>query len=172
MVPSSNPRLTIEHAVAADLDAIADCWVELATDQRRHGSHVLPEANRRTMREILVTHRFVDGLLVARVDGVLAGFASFSVENGSLELDTTRGLLSNLYVRPAYRDRGIGTALLERVEDELEARGVETLRLEVMAANEAARRFYERAGYDRARVAMERSLGTSAKNDTHSREDG
>ena len=162
-------RLQIEPATRADLEAVADCWVALARDQREYGSHVLPEANRESILGLLSAHQFNDGLLVARLDGDLVGFATVAVEHGTFTLDATRGILSNLYVTPPVRGRGIGTALLERAQDTLEEQGVEVVTLEAMADNESARRFYRRHGYEPYRVAMERSLAD--ENDTHSKED-
>ncbi|SIR87377.1 GNAT family N-acetyltransferase [Natronorubrum thiooxidans] len=169
----NNSQPTIEYASQADIDAVADHWVRLARDQRAYGSFVRADDNRETMCEILAAHQVNDSLLVARIDDRPVGFASFTVEHGSLELDATRGHLSNLYVDPAFRDHGIGTALLEAVEDALVDRGVEVLLLEVMADNEDARRFYDRHGYDEFRVTMQRSLEgeDSSENDTHSKED-
>ncbi|RQG90319.1 GNAT family N-acetyltransferase [Natrarchaeobius halalkaliphilus] len=165
------PELTIEPAEADDIDGITELWVRLARGQRAYDSYVRPEANRSTMRETLAAHRATDGLLVARVGPDLAGFASFSIERGSLELDATRGTLSNLYVEPEYRDRGVGSALLHTAEETLAANGVEVLTLEVMATNEDARRFYRQRGYETFRVAMDRSLDDRPENDTHSKED-
>lgn len=159
----------IEPATAADLDSIVTHWVQLARGQQEYGSYILPEQNREAMHEILAAHSFDGRLLVARVDGTVAGFASFSVEQGSLSLSSTRGFLSNLYVRPAYRRQGIGTALLNAVEDALVERGADDLILETMADNEPARQFYRRAGYESFRVAMERSLSDQEENDTHSK---
>ncbi|WP_222919169.1 GNAT family N-acetyltransferase [Natrinema sp. SYSU A 869] len=171
-MPHNDPQPTIESASRADLDTLAELWVRLATDQRRHDSAVRPEANREAMRETLGAYLVNDGLLVARLDGAIIGFASVSIERGTLELDTTRGLLSNIYVEPAYRNRGIGTALLEAAEDSLVQRGADTMLLEVMADNESAQQFYRRKGYDEFRVTMGRSLEDRDENDTHSKEDG
>ncbi|RQG90516.1 GNAT family N-acetyltransferase [Natrarchaeobius chitinivorans] len=162
---------TIKPATPAELDAITELWVRLARDQRSSDSHVRAGENRATMRETLAAHQASDGLLVARLDGDLAGFASFSVERGVLELDSKRGVLSNLYVCPAYRDRGVGSALLEAVEVSLANRGVDVVLLEVMAGNVDARRFYRRSGYEAFRVTMARPLGNQSENDTHSKED-
>lgn len=180
--PDTDPR--IEFATEADLETLADDWIELAREQEGHGSHIVPDANREAIRDVLAAHQFSDGLLVARLPADdVAGFASFSIEQGMFTLDSTRGVLSNLYVKPSYRDRGIGTALLEEVEHALEERGATVVILEAMADNEAARRFYRRHGYDTYRVAMERSLersesgsnsnggSSSEENDTHSKED-
>ncbi|WP_226481976.1 GNAT family N-acetyltransferase [Natrinema amylolyticum] len=171
-MPHNDPQPTIELASRDDLDALAELWVRLAADQRRHDSAVRPESNREAMRETLGAYLVNDGLLVARLDDAIVGFASVSIERGTLELDTTRGLLSNIYVEPAYRNRGIGTALLEAAEESLVQRGADAMLLEVMADNESARRFYRRKGYDEFRVTMERSLADRKENDTHSKEDG
>ncbi|WP_265111405.1 GNAT family N-acetyltransferase [Halosolutus halophilus] len=162
----------IEPATPDDLETITELWVRLARGQREYGSAVRAAPNREAMRETLAAHLHADGLLVARVDGAIVGFASFSIERGSLELDATRGVLSNLYVEPAHRDRGIGTALLAAAEESLAARGAEELLLEVMADNEAARRFYRSQGYDSFRIGMSRSIADRSENDTHSKEDG
>ncbi|MFC4543575.1 GNAT family N-acetyltransferase [Halosolutus amylolyticus] len=162
----------IEPATRDDLETIAELWVRLARGQREYGSAVRAGRNRETMRETLGAHLHADGLLVARVEGTIVGFASFSIERGSLDLDTTRGVLSNLYVEPAHRGRGIGTALLTAVEAELADQGAETLLLEVMADNEDAREFYRTQGYDEFRIGMSRSIGDRSENDTHSKEDG
>lgn len=164
-----HPDILVEPATEDDLDALVEAWVDLAAEQSAYGSHVLPEVNRRTIRDVFTAHRFNDGVLVARADGRLVGFATFSVERGMFELDARRGTLSNLYVLPAYRDRGIGSVLLDAVEDALARRGVEVCTLEAMAGNEAARRFYRRQGYETGRVVMERRI-EGGQNDTHTKE--
>ncbi|PSP73828.1 N-acetyltransferase [Halobacteriales archaeon QS_3_64_16] len=57
--------------------------------------------------------------------------------------------LFRIYVVPGRWGEGIGTALLERVEEELEARGVSTYELAVLAANDVGVSFYEARGFDR-----------------------
>ena len=169
MPPNAQP--VVEPATPDDLDYLADCWVSLAREQRAHGSHIQADANRATIRTILAGHLSTDGLLVARLEGEIVGFASFSVERGSFELDASRALLSNLWVDPDYRNREIGGELLESVERTLRDRGVKICKLETMVGNDAGRRFYRRHGYERSRIAMERRLDEGRKNDTHSKDD-
>ncbi|MCU4925186.1 GNAT family N-acetyltransferase [Halobacteria archaeon AArc-dxtr1] len=163
--------VTIERARPSDLETVADLWVALAREQRTHESAVLPDTNRAAMREILASYRLDGGLLVARLDDEIVGFASLTVEQGTLELAEKRGILSNLYVLPKARNQGIGTQLLRAAEDALRDRGVDVLTLEAMAANEGARRFYRREGYEPRRVKMNRRLDEQAKNDTHSKDE-
>ncbi|MFP8956735.1 GNAT family N-acetyltransferase [Natrialbaceae archaeon A-CW3] len=164
--------ITIEPALPGDLEAVTELWVRLAANQRQQGSHVRAEPNRETMQALLGAHQVDGGLLVARDRESIVGFASFSVEHGSLELDCTRGLLSNLYVEPSRRGQGIGSQLLDAVESDLVDRGVDVVTLEAMADNESARQFYQQAGYTPFRVGFERRLVESTENDTHSKDEG
>jgi GNAT superfamily N-acetyltransferase len=68
-------------------------------------------------------------------------------------------LLDELYVVPAERGRGIGTALLKAAEEECRRRGSALLEINVDGEDVAARRFYERHGYvDRKSGQLEPEL--------------
>jgi GNAT superfamily N-acetyltransferase len=56
-------------------------------------------------------------------------------------------VLDELYVRPAMRDRGIGTDLLLRVIAEVRARGGGEMHINVDEVDIDTRRFYERHGF-------------------------
>jgi len=72
---------------------------------------------------------------IADVDGEIVGFAS---RDGAW--------LMNLYVKPGWTGRGIGSRLLATVLAEAAAI-TPVLRLSTFARNEGARRFYERHGF-------------------------
>jgi ribosomal protein S18 acetylase RimI-like enzyme len=137
-------------------DGLVDLWLSLAADQRAHGSRLLVEENEKRIRKSILYHVVNDTILVADDDG-LAGFVMFSVEDGGYEQDRHRGLIENLYVRPEYRNDGVGSALLEAAESHLRQDGVEAIALEVLAQNERAREFYDRHGYDTHRVELEKA---------------
>ena len=164
--------MQIESARPDDVDWLVDAWIRLAGEQRDYGSQVRVQANRKTMRPVLAAHQTNDTALVARLDGERVGFATYSVERGSIEMRHVQAVLSNLWVDPDHRDLGIGTALLRAVETDLEDRGVECCRLEVLASNDSARRFYRKNGYEPQRVTMRRPLDGGTKNDTHTKDDG
>lgn len=155
----------IERGRTADADAVADLWVDLATDQLAHGSHLLPAENRERIRESILRHAVAGTLFVARDGEGLVGFVTCSVETGGYVQDETRGLVENLYIVPEERGEGIGAALLEAAEDALADRGCTTVSLDVLAANADARRFYERHGYDAHRVELERRLDAGSDMD-------
>jgi GNAT superfamily N-acetyltransferase len=68
------------------------------------------------------------------------------------------GLLDELYVVPALRGRGRGTALLGAVEREVRARGGELLEINVDGDDVAARRFYELQGYRNSETGSDEPL--------------
>ena len=148
--------VAVEPGTLADVDAVADRWVALAEGQREFGSHLLADENREQVRDAVARRAVAGELAVARADEEIVGFVTFGVESAHYEQDTTRGVVQNIYVVPEYREEGVGTELLETAESSLVEAGVETVSLEVMADNDAAREFYSRRGYRPHRIEMEK----------------
>ena len=182
--------VSVEVATGEHVDRVTDLWVDLARDQRAYGSHLYARANRVPVRERIARHVANDTLLVAcDSDAVgsggddavglgdddavgsggsddVVGFVTFDVQTGSYAQDVTRGLVRNVFVAEGHRDEGVGSALLAAAEVELADRGVDVVQLEVLADNDAAKRFYRRAGYEPHRIEMEKSV----ESDNHSKE--
>ncbi|PSQ17514.1 GNAT family N-acetyltransferase [Halobacteriales archaeon QS_8_69_26] len=168
--------MRIEPAEGADVSRLADLWVDLATEQRDHGTHLLPEGNRSTVHQDLMRRTITGDVLVARgspgedgsdarsegdgADGDdIVGFVSFAMETSGYDQDVERGMIFNIYVVPEHRGEGVGSRLLAAAEGRLTEAGADVVALEAMADNEAARRFYRRKGYDEHRVEMEKRVG-------------
>jgi ribosomal protein S18 acetylase RimI-like enzyme len=92
---------------------------------------------------------------LAEVDEILEGeFAFVAEEEGELvgfalgrRKEGTRGLLSDIYLRPAARRRGLGTELTRAVVDALRETGATHVTLSVDPRNESARAAYARWGF-------------------------
>jgi ribosomal protein S18 acetylase RimI-like enzyme len=79
---------------------------------------------------------------------------NFDVEFGGLE-----GILTDLYLRPGHRRRGLGRLLVDVASAYCRSRGVETIELQVGDNNEAAQAFYRRLGFERlSRLVMAREI--------------
>ena len=78
-------------------------------------------------------------------DGVVTGFCSFWLVFDELHIN-------NLAIRPEYRGHGMGTALLEHAMGTAARLGARRATLEVRRSNDAARRIYERLGFEIAGV--------------------
>jgi len=81
-------------------------------------------------------------LYVAEVDGDVVGFIEAAPREDAAEL-------YRFYVDPEHWGNGIGTELLDRLEATLADRGVDRLRLTVLAGNDVGVSFYESRGFDR-----------------------
>jgi GNAT superfamily N-acetyltransferase len=97
-------------------------------------------------------------LLAARLRTLLAGNQTFAViaASAGLALATVRpnvwysglvALLDEMYVVPARRGQGIGSAVLEYFIAESRRRGVELIEINVDEGDVDAQRFYERHGF-------------------------
>ena len=86
----------------------------------------------------------LDASRVATRDGEPVGFAN-------LALRGDEAWVGGVGVIPAARRTGIGETLMRALHDEARARGVATIRLEVIEQNESAYRLYEKLGYDLVR---------------------
>ena len=158
--------MEIELATVEQAERATDLWVALADEQIQYDSHVLPERNRSMVADELTRHAVTDRLVVATERGEIVGFVMYALDRGSYEMDVTQGVVENLYVEPESRNEGVGGELLAAAERQLDGLGAETVVLEAMAENLAARRFYRRHDYDTHRVQLEKSL----ESDNHSSE--
>ncbi len=93
------------------------------------------------------------GKMLVAVDGeMVLGFIACMIEPKDEEdqLCTrclVRGLITELIVKKEFRSKGIGQALLQKVEDYLTNQGCEFLSLTVFAPNAGAAEFYQKQGY-------------------------
>ncbi|CAM3205885.1 GNAT family N-acetyltransferase [Rhodothermus bifroesti] len=87
-----------------------------------------------------------EALLAEEIEsGEPIGFALFFA-NYSTFLTRWGLYLEDIYVRPAYRGRGVGMALFQRVAEIAVARGAQRLDWQVLDWNATARQFYEKLG--------------------------
>jgi GNAT superfamily N-acetyltransferase len=95
--------------------------------------------------------------LIAWEDGQPVGHAHLAWEGTHLGVPEVQ----DVFVLPEYRSRGIATLLNHAAEEEVRARGWNSISLSVSKdGNPAARRLYDRLGYLDAGVEPVRVLGT------------
>jgi GNAT superfamily N-acetyltransferase len=84
-------------------------------------------------------------ILIARVDGVIAGYAQFFPVD---ELGFKPFVeIAEFMVTPALRSQGIGSAILERIEETARANGIGSIKLSSQTFRTRAHVFYERMGF-------------------------
>ena len=115
---------------------------ELADFERLAHEVVATEAS---LADGLFGPRAVAGTVIARIDGEVAGFALY-FGNFSTFLGRSGVYLEDLFVRPAFRGRGVGKALLGHLARLALARGCGRMEWAVLNWNRRAIRFYEALG--------------------------
>lgn len=86
-------------------------------------------------------------LLVARLDGVIAGSAQLQRAPRNNEAQASIGQLTTFFVAPWARGYGLAPKLVRGVEDLAAAYGLKVLTLDVRATQRRAIEIYERSGY-------------------------
>jgi ribosomal protein S18 acetylase RimI-like enzyme len=102
-------------------------------------------------------------LLVAERDGRVIGAVIGEVEDGAdgsdiFAVPTRIAHVHDVAVLPEVQGSGVGRALMERFEEILRERDVASYGLDVIAGNDAARRFYETLGFELSYLTMNKRL--------------
>lgn len=130
------------EAVCEDMPELMRMIHELATHEG-DSAEVLTDVTALKRAGCAASARF--GALLAEVDGQLAGFVSFTW-GYAIWRDATVMNIDDVYVRPAFRNRGVGLALMYGARRLAREAGASRLRWEAKPWNEGGIRFYERLG--------------------------
>ncbi|HUG63039.1 MAG TPA: GNAT family N-acetyltransferase [Methylomirabilota bacterium] len=136
-------RIVIRRARREDCDAIADMVRRLAADTRQS---TIPKATGDDLRAEAFQPDPIVSLLVAddagRVVGALVGATTYSTWRAG------RGLyVVDLFVEPGYRGARLGERLIIAAARVSREAGGVFVKLEVVAGNDHAKRFYRRLGF-------------------------
>jgi GNAT superfamily N-acetyltransferase len=129
---------SIRRARPEDLGEIVGMRIEFERITR--DSDAMDEAARRAELAGLLGPDLASGALIAWIaeaEGRAAGQAALRLARGT-------GELMNVYVRPGFRRRGVGAALVRAALDEARALGLGRITLQ---PTEDSRRIYEREGF-------------------------
>ncbi len=134
--------VTIRTALSADVPQILD-FIRGLGDYERLSSEVV--ATEASLRATLFGERPYAEVLIAECDGRPAGFALF-FHNYSTFLAQPGIYLEDLFVDPAFRQRGVATALLRHLAELTRARGCGRLEWSALEWNRLAIDFYLKLG--------------------------
>ncbi len=132
----------IRAATVADIHLIVEMIRALAAYEKLTDRVVLDEE--RLQEHLFGAHPFAE-VLLAEEDGEIVGFALF-FHNYSTFLGRPGIYLEDLFVRPEYRRRGHGRALLTAVARLAVERGCGRLEWSVLNWNQPAIEFYRSVG--------------------------
>ena len=125
-------KISIRPFREEDQDNVIQLWDKVFPDAPAHNN---PARDIRTKREVQP-----ELFLVAVVEELIVGTAMAG-------FDGHRGWVYYLGVDPDFQRRGIGTALMKRVESRLLGLGCPKLNLQIRSNNDEVQAFYESLGY-------------------------
>ena len=139
--------ITIRQATAEDAEAIyeierlcfADPWslesIRFELEENPAAFYVVAEVEGEATDD-----SSADGLHDDTTAGLVVGYAG-------LWWIHDEGHITNVAVRPGYRNRRIGSHIIETLLDHTEGEGINSYTLEVRESNDAARALYEKYGF-------------------------
>jgi GNAT superfamily N-acetyltransferase len=146
-VSGAGDAVRIREAALADAAVLTELIAEF------NGPGVRPD---RTIERMTACAE-LERALLAEVQGSIAGFACLRIVPAMAD-DYPHATLTELYVRPAWRRRGVGRRLLESAETYARSAGVEQLILLTGLGNADAQAFYRALGYDGWALAMRKKV--------------
>lgn len=127
-------------------------------DFNRHEEIDTSRAKIRTALVRLLADPSLGRVLLFEHDGATAGYAVLTF-GYDLEFAGRDAFLTELYLVPSARGRGLGRPAIAAVEVEARAAGVNAIHLVVRTDNVAARRLYDKTGFEcPPRVLMSKPL--------------
>jgi ribosomal protein S18 acetylase RimI-like enzyme len=137
-------------------------WLNLSPTERET---LDPDEIRRALAETheLLLSRAGSVIFVAEDESGRSIGLLWMGENRNLLTGVAEAWVYNISVIGSRRGQGIGARLMAHAEAHARELGYQTLGLMVAAHNEAARRLYDRLGYDETNVIMRKKLSPSPR---------
>ena len=144
-------NFTIRPGRREDAAEAARLWTQSAEEHTGHDPiyATVPGAER-VMRRFLadLINRSHSFLFVAESGGRTVGFVSGELREGSPTFrQKTWASVDDVFVEPDHRNLGVGRALLTSVGTWAQERRADGISLQVAAANEMGRKFYQGLGF-------------------------
>jgi ribosomal protein S18 acetylase RimI-like enzyme len=148
----SNQEYTIRPATADDADAVTEMWQEMIQQHRSYDSVRWgwnKDAHVGWRQHFIESVAKENSIVLVAVDladrpiGYLMGSTGPTVPGMTARC---RGEVSDMFIRPDFRDRGIGRMLMETATEIMKSRGAVYILLYVAIANERAIDFYKSLG--------------------------
>ncbi|MCE4610875.1 MAG: GNAT family N-acetyltransferase [Desulfurococcales archaeon] len=162
MIPTKGLRPAVREASEDDVDSIAVMVARLKTlneelDPSFRVREDLLDAARQYVRTSINSSSVI--LLVADVGGETVGFIRVELVDRVFYEPRIKALITDLYVKPEYRRRGVGKLLLESAIEEARKRGAGIISAVFPEGNVIAKSFYQNLGFKPLQLELFKPIG-------------
>lgn len=144
-------RIGIREARIEDLGTVVDLWEQMIEHHSRLSAHFTLAEDGRDKFSKYLAKKFSEKstkLMVAEHDGEVIGFMlGLLSPNTSVFKERTLGIISDVYVVPGYRKRGVTREMLKVILKWFHKNKVRTVQLNVATANLEARSAWGQLGF-------------------------
>lgn len=144
--PTRPARDAAEAPIRPAREADLALLLRMLAEFHREEGYPLDEAAAARALDALVSDPSLGRLWLVLADGAPVGYVAVAF-GFSLEYLGRDAFIDDLFIRPAFRGRGLGSQVLAAVEPACRALGVRTLHLEVERRNLRAQALYRRHGF-------------------------
>jgi ribosomal protein S18 acetylase RimI-like enzyme len=171
-MPGEDGGISIERGSTDDIESVRPLWIELHHHHQRVGPQSGPFSDDETSWATRSAHyrdwmaepgSFMLHARDGEGEGALVGYAMVRVMDQTGERDAwvvpdRVAELETLVVTEGARGSGLGTRLMDRVEEELSGQGIEELFVGLIPGNDGAQRLYESRGFEGRWLILRRDL--------------
>ncbi|HDD46502.1 MAG TPA: GNAT family N-acetyltransferase [Candidatus Aenigmarchaeota archaeon] len=154
--------VVVREAGIGDLEELFNIWLELVEEEKRYdkdmkGIGELREIYGRYIRSFLTRARHV--VFVALDGSRIIGFVAGKIIRAPVVYEYgERGYISEVFVKPEYRNKGIGSMLIKEIIAWFKKNGVRRVLLDSYAKNKAAMNFYKKFGFEEYFINMKKNI--------------
>jgi ribosomal protein S18 acetylase RimI-like enzyme len=166
---SSSAEIVVNQLTRSEqLETLEPLWLALHQYHRviQPTAPLQPDDRTSWKARVKTYRRWVDEgsaiILTASVDLKLVGYAVAHLESGvdddTFDFGVRYAELYTLSVLPGRQGKGVGSRLLDELDEVLRSRSVDTVTVSAMTANSRAIDFYQRHGFAPLEVTLQRPV--------------
>lgn len=145
-----------------DANILKSFWLSLAKEMFEIEGYIVPSLKNADVWVSFmlagIKERSVE-VFVAQKDKEPVGFFYLTYPTGErYQTSECYAVIHDMYVKQAYRKKGIGTRLMEEAMKRIKKRDMENVKLSVLSENFNAVRFYEKFGFKVYRYGMRKEI--------------
>jgi len=147
----------IGHAITEDLETIKELNLDFLKEHnnRFEKRFRINKENEKRITRYLKECISAKNMLVARSDRGIIGCLTVTDEKHPLELCHKLAYIASIYVKPQFRNKGVGKVLLSKAIGQASDRRYEQVSLRVATKNDSAVTLYENVGFRTKFLEME-----------------
>lgn len=152
-------EIKIRKAVKKDLDKILELNQKLFDYEKQFDDTFNPEWTYSEVgKNSFIKCIKTETVLIAEVEDRVVGYVCATVDNYSFRGINPIAELENMYVEEEFRNKGVGSKLVEVLLSELKDQRVKRIKVGALHSNTEAIKFYKKNGFENHVVELERDI--------------